>query len=83
MFPKHFGTGWLSGLTGVFVSAGRFLAVLVFRYPRWLALARELSADEALYESGAYHPVIEAQFPRSDIAQAIRWPTAATNAAIW
>ena len=37
--PKGFGTGWYSGIAGVFLSAGSFLAVLVFRYPHWLTLA--------------------------------------------
>ncbi len=38
-FPKHFGTGWFSGLLGLFLSFGSFLAVLVFRYPQWLTMA--------------------------------------------
>jgi lathosterol oxidase len=38
-FPKHFGSGWWSGIAGVFLSCGSFLAVLVFRYPHWLTLA--------------------------------------------
>ena len=38
-FPKHFGTGWFSGLLGVFLSLGSFLAVLVFRYPQWLTMS--------------------------------------------
>jgi lathosterol oxidase len=37
--PKHFGTGWFSGLLGVFLSLGSFLAVLVFRYPQWLTMS--------------------------------------------
>ena len=37
--PKHFGTGWFSGLIGVFLSLGSFLAVLVFRYPQWLTMS--------------------------------------------
>lgn len=37
--PKHFGTGWFSGLLGLFLSAGSFLAVLVFRYPQWLTMS--------------------------------------------
>lgn len=37
--PKQFGTGWFSGIAGVFLSAGSFLAVLVFRFPHWLTLA--------------------------------------------
>ncbi len=39
IFPKHFGTGWFSGLLGVFLSVGSFLAVLVFRYPQWLTMS--------------------------------------------
>ena len=34
--PKHFGSGWLSGVFGVLLGLGSFLAVLVFRYPHWL-----------------------------------------------
>ena len=34
--PKHFGSGWLSGVFGVLLGLGSFLAVLVFRYPQWL-----------------------------------------------
>ncbi len=37
-FPKHFGTGWFSGLLGLFLSFGSFLAVMVFRYPQWLTM---------------------------------------------
>lgn len=37
--PKHFGTGWFSGLLGLLLSAGSFLAVLVFRYPQWLTMS--------------------------------------------
>ncbi len=37
--PKHFGTGWFSGLVGLFLSFGSFLAVLVFRYPQWLTMS--------------------------------------------
>lgn len=37
--PQHFGTGWYSGIFGLLLSAGSFLAVLVFRYPHWLTLA--------------------------------------------
>jgi sterol desaturase/sphingolipid hydroxylase (fatty acid hydroxylase superfamily) len=37
--PKHFGTGWFSGLLGVFLSLGSFLAVMVFRYPQWLTMS--------------------------------------------
>lgn len=37
--PKHFGTGWFSGLVGLFLSLGSFLAVLVFRYPQWLTMS--------------------------------------------
>jgi sterol desaturase/sphingolipid hydroxylase (fatty acid hydroxylase superfamily) len=37
--PKQFGTGWLSGITGVFLGLGSCLAILVFRYPHWLTLA--------------------------------------------
>lgn len=36
--PKQFGTGWFSGILGLFLSVGSFLAVLVFRYPHWLTL---------------------------------------------
>ena len=34
--PKHFGTGWLSGIFGVLLGLGSFLTVLVFRFPHWL-----------------------------------------------
>jgi sterol desaturase/sphingolipid hydroxylase (fatty acid hydroxylase superfamily) len=37
--PKHFGTGWFSGILGLFLSFGSFLAVLVFRYPQWLTMS--------------------------------------------
>jgi len=37
--PKRFGTGWYSGIAGVFLSVGSFLAVLVLRYPHWLTLS--------------------------------------------
>jgi sterol desaturase/sphingolipid hydroxylase (fatty acid hydroxylase superfamily) len=37
--PKHFGTGWFSGIVGLFLSLGSFLAVLVFRYPQWLTMS--------------------------------------------
>jgi sterol desaturase/sphingolipid hydroxylase (fatty acid hydroxylase superfamily) len=37
--PKHFGTGWFSGILGLFLSFGSFLAVLVFRYPHWLTMS--------------------------------------------
>jgi lathosterol oxidase len=37
--PKHFGTGWFSGLAGVLLSFGSFMAVLVFRYPHWLTIS--------------------------------------------
>ncbi len=37
--PKHFGTGWYSGLLGLFLSVGSFLAVLVFHFPQWLTLS--------------------------------------------
>jgi sterol desaturase/sphingolipid hydroxylase (fatty acid hydroxylase superfamily) len=36
--PKGFGTGWFSGVAGVFLSVGSFLAVLVFHYPHWLTM---------------------------------------------
>jgi Hemin uptake protein hemP len=34
--PKHFGSGWFSGVFGVLLGTGSFLTVLVFRYPQWL-----------------------------------------------
>ena len=34
--PKHFGSGWWSGVFGLLLGLGSFLAVLVFRYPQWL-----------------------------------------------
>src|SRR5215510_30036 len=34
--PKHLGSGWWSGVFGVLLGTGSFLAVLVFRYPHWL-----------------------------------------------
>jgi sterol desaturase/sphingolipid hydroxylase (fatty acid hydroxylase superfamily) len=37
--PKQFGTGWFSGIAGLFLSVACFLAVLVFRYPQWLTLS--------------------------------------------
>ena len=37
--PKTLGTGWFSGIAGLFLSTGSLLAVLVFRYPHWLTLA--------------------------------------------
>ena len=37
--PKHFGTGWFSGLFGLLLAFGSFLAVLVFRYPQWLTMS--------------------------------------------
>jgi lathosterol oxidase len=37
--PKHFGTGWYSGLLGLFLSVGSFIAVLVFHFPHWLTLS--------------------------------------------
>ena len=37
--PKHFGTGWFSGLLGLLLAFGSFLAVLVFRYPQWLTMS--------------------------------------------
>lgn len=37
--PKDLGTGWWSGIAGLFLSTGSLLAVLVFRYPHWLTLS--------------------------------------------
>jgi hypothetical protein len=45
--PKHFGTGWFSGILGLFLSIGSFLAVLVFRHPQWLTMS----------ETAPRHPV--------------------------
>ncbi|MDP3896957.1 MAG: sterol desaturase family protein [Mesorhizobium sp.] len=36
--PQHLGSGWLSGLLGLLLSAGAFCAVLVFRFPEWLTM---------------------------------------------
>jgi sterol desaturase/sphingolipid hydroxylase (fatty acid hydroxylase superfamily) len=35
--PKHFGSGWFSGLLGMLLGAGSLLAVLVFHFPEWLS----------------------------------------------
>jgi sterol desaturase/sphingolipid hydroxylase (fatty acid hydroxylase superfamily) len=37
--PKHFGTGWFSGLAGVLLSFGSLIAVLIFRFPQWLTMS--------------------------------------------
>lgn len=38
--PKHFGSGWWSGVLGVLLGAGSFLTVLAFRYPHWLTASQ-------------------------------------------